>query len=402
MWSIGNEVQERADSSGIAIANELKSIVKKYDPSRPVTAAICEFWDNPRKTWDDTRLAFEPLEIGGYNYQWSKYENDHNLFPGRIMNGTESTAAERALHWDLVEKHPYIIGDFIWTAIDYLGESGIGHTTYVQKKPKAENFLMEWPWFNAWCGDIDITGNKKPQSALRDVLWNESKIEMLVHAPVPTGMYERISYWGWPDELASWNWDGNEGKNLDVRVFTRYPAVRLYLNGIVIGEKNVVNDSVSKYIAQFSVKYEPGTLKATGLEKGEEKESVQIATSGKLVNIGLSTDRNRLISSKNDLAYVQIVLLDKDGNIVQDNDIKLNLNVTGEGVIAAAGNASPSDMESFRSVNPFTFRGRALVILRPSGTPGTINLKVNASNFPEEKLAIEVRNGFQKFSPFLH
>lgn len=388
MWSIGNEIQERADSAGIAIAEELKSIIKRNDPSRPVTAAICEFWDNRGKTWKDTETAFAPLEVCGYNYQWKNYENDHKLFPERIMNGTESTATERAMNWDLVEKNPYIIGDFIWTAIDYLGESGIGNTQYISRKAEGGNFLMEWPWFNAWCGDIDITGNKKPQCAIRDILWGNSKIEMLVHAPVPDGMVEKVSFWGWPDELASWNWKGNEGKLMDVRVFTRYPSVRLYLNGSLVGEEKTSADPAEKYTARFKVGYEPGILKAVGLEAGVEKEITEIVTAGDLAVIELTADRTKIEASVNDLSYIQVTLRDKEGNLVQDQDLQLNLSVSGPGTVAAAGNAAPDDMKSFRSMNPATFRGKALVIVRPSGEQGTIVLNVSANGLPGKNIQV--------------
>jgi hypothetical protein len=388
MWSIGNEIQERADSSGMAIASELKSIIKKHDPTRPVTAAICEFWDNPEKKWEDTERAFAALDICGYNYQWKHYESDHRLFPERLMNGTESVATERAMNWDLVEKHPYVIGDFIWTAMDYLGESGIGNTRYITRPADAGNFLMNWPWFNAWCGDIDITGNRKPQCALRDILWGNSKIEILVHSPVPEGMQEKISFWGWPDELACWNWKGYEGRPMDVRVFTRYPAVRLYLNGRVVGEEKVSSDPGEEYTAKFKVMYEPGILKAIGLEAGMEKENILIVSAGDAAGIELKADRSSLAASGNDLSYIQVALRDNDGNLVQHNDLQLNLSVSGPGAIAAAGNAAPDDMESFRSLTPKTYRGRALIIVRPSGEPGTIVIKVSARGLPAESISI--------------
>jgi beta-galactosidase len=112
------------------------------------------------------------LDVGGYNYQWWEYENDHVKFPNRIMMGTESVPKEAFQNWNLVEKHPYIIGDFVWTAMDYLGESGIGHTSCENEKG---NQLRPWPWFNGYCGDIDLIGEKKPQSYYRDVVWRRSK-----------------------------------------------------------------------------------------------------------------------------------------------------------------------------------------------------------------------------------
>jgi len=392
MWSIGNEIKERADSSGVAIAKALKDIIHKYDTTRPVTAAICDFWDNRNLKWDkDSEKAFLSLDVGGYNYKWDKYESDMKLFPDRVIMGTESYPFERAINWDLVEKYPAVIGDFVWTGMDYLGESGLGHASNMKigTKDSALWSTRGWPWFNAWCGDIDICGNKKPQSLLRDILWNESKITMAVHKPVPEGYYESVGYWGWADEYPEWNWKGFENKPLDVRVFTRYPSVRLYLNGKLLEEKKISTEGKAKYTASFSVPYIPGEIKAAGVESGTVKDSVIIRTAGAPVKIRLTPDRATIGNSRNCLSYVQIELIDKDGLIVPDTDCKVSLSASGQGEIAAAGNASPTDMESFRSLTPKTFHGKALAIVRPTGKTGTILLKVTAEGLPDTSVEIK-------------
>lgn len=392
MWSIGNEIQERSDSSGIAIAKHLKSIVKKYDNTRPVTAAINDYWDNPDLKWRTASpLAFESLDVAGYNYMWWEYENDIKSYPERIIYGSETTAMERAVNWDLVEKYPNIIGDFIWTAIDYLGESGIGHAINIKDGEKDPPQFLDWPWFNAWCGDIDICGYRKPQAALRDVLWNNSKIEMLVHTPIPEGYKEKISYWGWPDEEASWNWRGYEGREMEVKVYTRYPSVRLYLNGKQLAEKETEKDRINKYSVQFKVKYEEGELKAVGVDANGEKESVILATTGEPTKLRLKADCLNLKNTKNDLSYIQIELVDRDGNIVPDRDINLRLSISGEGKILAAGNASPTDMKSFRSLTPKTYKGKALAIVQPTGREGKIVLNVKTQEYGEESVSLNVK-----------
>ena len=393
MWSIGNEIPERADSSGVAIAKELKSIIHKYDTSRPVTAAICDFWDNRHLKWKDSERAFSPLDVCGYNYKWDEYENDMKLFPDRVIYGAESYPFERAINWDLVEKYPAIIGDFVWTAIDYLGESGLGHALDIKIGEEAPSqwSTQAWPWFNAWCGDIDICGNKKPQSLLRDVLWNESKITMAVHKPLPEGYFESVGYWGWSQEYPEWNWQGHDNKPLEVRVFTRYPVVRLYLNGRLLEEKAVSTEHNAKYTALFSVHYQPGELKAVGIESGEEKESIILRTTGSPAKIKLTPDRAQIKNSSNDLSYIRIELVDEEGLIVPDADCPVQLSVSGQGGIAAAGNASPTDMESFRSLTPKTFHGKALAIIRPVGKAGTIVLKAVAEGLPEAIIEIKVQ-----------
>ncbi len=399
MWSIGNEIQERADTSGLRIIKNFRRLVEEYDPTRPVTLAVNDFWDKPNYTWKDSERVFEQLDVGGYNYLWWLCESDHQQFPGRIIYQSESTPMERAINWDLVENHPYIIGDFVWTAMDYLGETGIGHFSYVEQLVKGPHELLPWPCFNAWCGDIDICGDKKPQSALRDILWGQSRIEILVHAPAPDGLFEKVSYWGWPDELATWNWKGSEGEMMDVRVFTRYPSVRLYLNGRFLEEKGTSKDAPDRYTALFRVRYEPGILKAVGIENGMEKETTALVTTGEPVKVSLKADRMILQNSRNELSYVRIELVDKDGLLVRDDDRRVELSVSGAGEIAAAGNASPVDMESFRSMSPKTFRGRALAIVRPTGQEGTVSIKVRSAGLPEETIRIEVGNVSLKTSP---
>jgi hypothetical protein len=391
MWSIGNEIKERADKSGVELAQQLKRIVKNYDSTRPVTAAINDYWDNPGVIWKDAPAAFTHLDVGGYNYMWWEYENDIKEHPERIIYGSETTAMERTINCDLIEKYPTIIGDFIWTAIDYLGESGIGHVQHVKEGEQEPPLFLDWPWFNAWCGDIDICGNKKPQAALRDVLWNESKIEMLVHHPIPEGCREKVSYWGWPNEEASWNWKGHENELIAVKVYTRYPSVRLYLNNEIIAEKETEKkDRINKYSAHFEVKFQPGTLKAVAIENGKEKESFILRTTGEPVAIRLIADRNSINNNPNDLSYIQIELIDKAGNVVPDRDTEIALEVSGVGKILAAGNAAPTDMKSFRSLTPKTFKGKALAILQPTGNKGEVKLTAKHSEYQESTISIKI------------
>jgi hypothetical protein len=377
MWSIGNEIQERADSAGMLVAAMLKNAVRALDKTRPVTAAVNEFWDNPQLKWKDSERAFRNLDVCGYNYMWREYENDHRLYPQRVIFGSESTAMERAVNWNLVESNPYIIGDFVWTAMDYLGESGIGNTGYYPENETNFSQFMDYPWFNSWCGDIDICGNCKPQALYRDVVWRHSPIEMTVHAPVPDEKKEKISYWGWPDEEAHWNWNGLENKMLNVRVFSRDMSVRLYLNNRLLEEKKIENADKNRYTATFRVPYQPGTLKAVGMTDGKLSDSITLTTTGEVKSIRLKADRNTIRASRNDLSYVIIELVDNKGNVVPDEDVELTIRLKGEGNVIA-GNASPTDIKSFRSLTPLTYKGKALAIIQPGGKLGKLTLEVGS------------------------
>jgi beta-galactosidase len=388
IWSIGNEINERADSSGLVITKNLSNIIKNIDQSRPVTAAICEFWDIKGKPWEDTAPAFELLGIGGYNYQWKRYESDHEKFPQRMMIGTESVAKEAFENWQMVEKHPFVLGDFVWTSMDYLGESGIGHALLTSPTDKPQ-FSPGWPWYNAYCGDIDICGFKKPQSYFRDVVWKISNLEMAVHAPIPAGKKEIVSFWGWADEQQSWNWPGSEGQKLQVNVYSNYPEVRLELNGKVIGSKPV--SAETKLTATFEVPYEAGELKAVALKDGKEIETKVLKTTGKPSKIRLTADRSEIKASRNDLSYVTVEVIDDAGNLVPDATIAIQFKVEGTGELAAVENGNPTDMKSFRQPQVNSFKGKCLVILRPTGMAGEIKLKAESAGLSGAETVILVK-----------
>ncbi len=385
-WSIGNEIEEHADSSGHRIAKQLVDIVKQYDTTRPVTEAICGFWNHPARTWDETKTAYSFLDVGGYNYQPQQYESDYKKFPKRIMMGTESVAKEAGRYWKLVEKCSWVIGDFVWTGMDYLGETGIGHSSYTDKNDK-NNFIMPWPWYDSWCGDIDICGNKKPQSYYRDVVWGRSKIEMAVHEPIPAGKIENISYWGWPNELQSWNWKTLEGNTFQISVYSSCNSVRLELNGKVMGEKIIPVDS--NYIVKFDLTYEPGELKAIGLSDGKEVAEKIIRTTGEAKNIRLSADRNSIHADRNELSYISVEVTDQNGNIIPDGKFPIILKISGVGELLAAGNACPNEPESFKDPKCKTFRGKALVIIRPTGKPGLINVTASSSGLTQSSIEVQ-------------
>lgn len=383
-WSIGNEINERADAPGLAIAKKLRDEVKMLDNTRPVTEAICHFWDHPTYTWDTTAATFALLDVSGYNYEWQEYETDHAKYPERIMMGTESFPFEAFENWQQVEQHPYVIGDFVWTAMDYLGETGIGHTG-LDSTPGFQ--LQTFPWFNAWCGDIDITGGKKPQLYYRDVVWGRSKMEMLVHTPIPEGHTEAVSAWGWPDEVHAYTFPGDEGKTMQVHVYTTWPVVQLQLNGKKIGEQNV--SAQTKLTATFSIVYEPGVLKAIALQNGVAVDSVILQTASKPTQIKLTADRNTIHASRNDLSYVTAEILDANGQLVPDAVLPLHFGIKGAGEIIATANANPSDMESFQQPQHKTFRGKCLIIVRPNGKGGTIKLKAEAEGLKGDEVAIK-------------
>ncbi|MGC9346793.1 MAG: sugar-binding domain-containing protein, partial [Anaerolineae bacterium] len=171
MWSIGNEVIERnGRSQGREIAHMLADHIRSADPTRAVTSGVNG--GGHRWPWEETDAIFAALDVGGYNYQERQYRSDHDRDPDRVMYGSESTPMEAFDHWATVKELAYVIGDFVWTSLDYLGEAGIGRVHFKSDKT---SFLGDYPWHQANCGDLDLCGFKRPQSYYRDVLWGRSK-----------------------------------------------------------------------------------------------------------------------------------------------------------------------------------------------------------------------------------
>jgi len=387
LWSIGNEINERAEPRGIEIGTALAAAAHKLDPSRKVTAAICGPWDHAHHSWQDMQPAFTYLDVGGYNYEVEEYENDHAKFPDRIMVGTESFPIQAFENWQHIEKDSWVIGDFVWTAIDYLGESAIGHAG-IHNGQEQDTFAEPYPWFNSYCGDIDLIGNKKPQSYFRDVVWRRSKIEMAVQRPVPKGWTESISRWGWSDELRSWTWPGLEQTPLTVRVYTRGDKVTLLLNGNAVGSKLLSEKDA--LIAEFTVPYAPGELKAVAFQGDQEIASISFSTAGKPHKLVLTPDRPQLTAGRDDLSYVMASVVDSDGNPVPDAVVPVSFSVTGAGEIAAVGSANPKDVASFRQPRRNTFHGVCVVVVRPSGKPGSVEVRAQSPGLADAAAALTV------------
>ena len=245
---------------------------------------------------------------------------------------------------------------------------------------------MPWPWFNAWCGDIDVCGFKKPQSYYRDVVWRRSQIEMMVHAPIADGIFERVSSWGWPDETRNWNWPGQEGKPLQVAVYSRCEIVRLELNGKVIGEKPV--SAATKLTAKFDVPYQPGELRAIGLTGGKLVAGTVLRTAGEPKEIRLTADRSVIRADRNDLSYVTVEVVDRNGNRVPNAAIPVRFTVTGAGELAVTGSAAPNDASSFRAPLRKTYQGSCLAILRPKGDAGKFTLTAEAAGLKAATITV--------------
>lgn len=384
-WSIGNEVIERKKIEVVTTAHKLASKIREYD-NRPITSALAA-WDSAWEIYDP--LAAE-LDITGYNYMIHKHAEDHQRVPDRVMWQTESYAKDTYQNWSLVHDFDYIIGDFIWTGIDYLGESGIGRWWYDGDVPGEHYERPLYPWHAAYCGDIDLTGWRKPISHYRNLLYNDTeKLYMAVREPdgyygkIRTGLWTAYPTW------ESWNWPGHEEKNIEVEVYSKYPIVRLYLDDKLVGEKVVGRETEMK--AVFSLPFKPGTLKVEGVENGVVKDAKMLSSASEPVAIRTKVENREMKADGTDLSFVQIEIVDREGRVCPNASVELEAIVTGSGVLAALGNADIKDPDTYADQIHKSWKGRALAVVRSTKKAGKVKLTIKSKGLKTSAEIIQSR-----------
>ncbi len=373
MWNIGNEIGERGEPLGAQEAKMIADYLRGLDRTRPVTSAL-----NFVPKWTDTDGYYSALDIGGYNYNLSNHVEDHKRAPSRIMVCTESFPRATFDDWAMVNDFPYIAGSFVWTAIDYLGESGLGRSTLRDAKDTSrEGFGAPYPWHGAVCGDIDICGTRKAIGHYRNILWGRGeKLYMAVRQPVPEGKAMSVTMWGvWP-AYPSWTWPGMEGKPLEVEIYSRGESVRLYLDGKLIGEKPTTR--AEQFKASFNVPYAPGVLKAVAVRDGKSIAESVLPTVGEPAQLRLTADRRALRADGQDLSFVTVDAIDATGQPHPNADHQISFTLKGPATIAAVGNGDMTSEEPYQGNQRRLFHGRALAVVRTSRTAGAITLTASA------------------------
>ena len=369
-WSIGNEVIERKDIRVVYTARQMKQAIHELDTTRPVTEALCA-WDSDWEIYDPHA---EVLDVAGYNYMIFKHASDHERDPKRIIWQTESYPRDAFSNWAVTHDFPYVVGDIVWTGLDYLGESAIGRYYYEGERPGEHWFDGGFPeWHGAYCGDVDITGWRKPISHYREMLWHkDTPLYMAVKEPDGYHGEIKTTMWSvWPT-WESWTWPGWEGKPVEVEVYTRQPEVKLYLDDQLIGTKQVSRDTEFK--AVFSVPYKAGTLRS---EAGGE--SVTLKTADEPARLRLTPDRTVMTADGQSLTFVTVEVLDKQGALVPEAAIPCEASVKGAGTLLAFASADLKDTEPYTSPRVKTWKGRALLVVRSMQKGGSVSVTIKSS-----------------------
>ena len=393
LWSVGNEIPDGQTQQGGVIGRNIHNLISTLDPTRMVTGGGLMTYP----TLEYQGPEYDYLDLADIHYQPGIYAEMHRLHPTKAIISSESLPYFAYDSWVAVEQAPYVIGDFVWTGIDYLGESGLGNVFLEPaggepiepfSKCCTYDFDRPYPMFNSYCGDIDLAGEKKPQSYYRDVLWGRSSLEMFVQRPTPAGQMQGLSAWGWPDELKSWSWPVAAGQELIVNVYTSGDMVALLLNEHEVGRQTLT--SADKLRARFTVGYAPGLLLAVAYRNGQVIGVQALETVGPAHGLLLLPDQLLLAASRNDLAHVLAVVADEFGRRVPDAVVEVMFAVDGPGELAAVGNANPQNVDSFQGPGRQTYHGAALAVVRPLGSTGSVTLHAQAAGLAPASVTLPV------------
>ena len=407
MWSIGNEIPEQGDAEGWREARRLTRLFHEEDPTRPTTSAF--------NNWEDAirnRLA-EEVDVQGFNYKPGHYQEIRAAHPQWVIYGSEtaSCVSSRGTYHLPLEKYskhpslqissydiiappwaycpdvefaaqdadPALLGEFVWTGFDYLGEP----TPYFDARDDHSN---DWPARSSYFGMVDLAGFPKDRYYLYQSVWTAAP---MVHL------------------LPHWNWPHREGQSIPVMVYSNADEVELTINGRSLGRKRPLTEPVelpvgpnvsaslkfeSKYRLLWQVPYEPGLLQAVAFRQGVEVARDTMSTAGAPARIRLLADRTTVAIGGDDLAFITVRIEDEAGHLCPLADNLVRFKVTGAGEIAAVDNGNAATVEPFHADHHKAFNGLALLIVRPrTAGAGAIQVSASAVGLAEAHLELNAQ-----------
>lgn len=322
-------------------------------------------------------------DIAGYNYLTALHEVEKERHPNRVVLGTETFPADIVRLWDIVKKNPHVIGDMTWTGYDYLGEAGCGIFHY----DGTENFTSHWPDRTAYIGDLDLIGYRRPISYFREIVYGLRKDPYIAVRRVNrSGQKPSVTPWMWKDNIASWTWPGYEGEKASVDVYADADEAELFLNGNSCGKKSVKGT----YEAVYDIPYQPGCLMAVAYKDGRETGRFRLETAKDNVELEVRTDKQKLSAAGRELAFITVVLKDREGreNLFQKK--RVSVRVEGAAELLGFGNADPQAVGSYDDTEWETYDGYAMAVIRAGKEPGMAKVVFSAENCKDQIAAFEV------------
>ncbi len=426
LYSIGNEIPEVGNRFDTAIGRRIAEKIRNLDGSRPVVNSmnlmLAVMGDLPELLAsfgaDDTMQekavgmeinqamtnlgelmgmamgsefagrateeAASQVDVVGLNYAAMRYEPDFERYPNRVMMGSETNPADLDVNWQLVEKLPYVIGDFDWTAWDYLGETGIGAITYGEESRSA--FYHLYPYRAAYCGDLNLLGDRRPVSYWREIIWGlRTDPYIAVQHPKHFGLKQNRTQWCFSDVIRSWTFGGYEGCPVAIEVYAAADEVELLLNGKSLGKYPV--GEKKKAIAYIEAAYEPGCLEAIAYRNGIATGRDIIRTAKKTTRLSVTTDAESIPADGRDICYVDLRTEDEDGILNMEASMPVHVSVEGSGALLGFGSANPATEENFFDTTAVPYEGRLRAAIRGTGK-GTVIVRFSAEGLPDTSVSI--------------
>ncbi len=357
-------VEADSDMGGSALINQLVALAP----------LLKQLLLTPKKADKAVKDCYQHVDIAGYNYGSKVYKKHYAMHPERIIIGSETSPCEIAENWELVKQIPTVIGDFMWTAWDYLGEGGAGEVEYGKG---SGSFVKSYPIISAYTGAIDLIGHKDTFGHLASIVWEAEKEPFIAVRPVDkAGEKVRFSSYRTSDALDCWTWEGHEGKKTEVQVYSPGYTVELLQDGRSLGKKKLKNCKAS-----FLVTYRPGILEAVCYDKnGKKLSQSSLKTAGKETILTCHADKQSLKAGAEDLVFVDIALTDKEGIVKCAEAKTLTVQVEGAGMLEAVGSGALKTTEEYTGDHFTTYQGRMQAIVRSGKNEGKIRVTVSGDN----------------------
>ena len=435
MYSIGNEISETQQERGVSLTKEMTEYVRSLDPTRPVTCGInlflnglvsmglgiykeegesvaekattgnsakglglvgSAFYNNlmshlpaiknvvSKAAFADkaTKEAFSNFDICGYNYGGGRYIMDGKKYPERIIVGSEAYIPDLYDNWKKIVSNDYLVGEFLWTGWDYLGEAAVGCWTY----DGLGGVMSSYPYILSGSGAIDILGNPGcEQKYIETAFGTSKKISIGVRPLNCSGKKVYKSPWRMTDAVESWSWDGFEGNKAEVEVYSDDYIVKLFLNGKETGKAKS-----KKGVARFTIPYEKGVLTAVSYDrKGKETGKTELRSAGKEKQLMLTAEKDKIKADGQSLLYLNISVTDEEGTVKVLENKRIKVSLQGEGRLIAAGSAAPLNEESYTSSECALYYGKALAIIRSTKNKGEIKVTVECENLESKSITVK-------------
>ena len=359
-----------------------------------VTNNMGDGYVNGEDVWGElSEESISALDIVGYNYFYTRYAKDKEKYPDRVIVATETRPSDTYEFYQGMMENENVVGDFIWTAYDNLGEAGAGRVLHTFAD-MGGGMLGGWPWLSCYQGDLDLDGNRRPQSYYRKIMWGKDDgVYVFAKDPKYVNNKPLGLGWQWNDVFENWTWDKEyEGQDIYVEAYGDCDEIEFIVNGKSCGKEPVEKLKASKVLP-----YTPGILKVIAYKDGEAKAENQIVTAGTPAVIELTADRDEICADGMDLSFIKVRVSDENGVTVPCDNIELTAEATvgnepaANGVLAGFGSGNPCTDESYGTGKRRVWNGYALLAVRALNETGEMKVRVSAEGLKEAEIVVKCK-----------